>query len=419
MYALAQWARRSGDLAAADARFDALLARDGADPVVLANAANVKIALGDPKAAVGLYRRAIASEPSALLWFNLSQAHGRAIDVEQHARALAAAQSLDADAVSELTARLAGSHGAAVADVALPQRWLRKRLAAHDASLAAEQLRRALAPGVLGRSVWLAALAFAAAGALGVALRGRLEASTTCLECGTRLCRHCGTARDALRQGAVAEPRCASCVARRIESRAGAGWESRTSGAHARLTRGTNALGWLFPGLVGRSARRPALGLGAALCAAGAGVRPGRGFGRARSGQRRRRWRARLRRPDGVAPRSTWRSPAWLLASTAGVAHDDRAARKLRDFGMGEVFQLIGQQRKTGVLEVRGEKGEVTLRFDTGGVVSASPVGASADEALIEMTVRCGLVPRDRLAAAASGADASLPSARTSSRPAC
>ena len=84
----------------------------------------------------------------------------------------------------------------------------------------------------------------------------------------------------------------------------------------------------------------------------------------------------------------------------------------LRDFGMGEVFQLIGQQRKTGVLEVRGEKGEVTLRFDTGGVVSASPVGASADEALIEMTVRCGLVPRDRLAAAASGADASLPSAR-------
>ncbi len=84
----------------------------------------------------------------------------------------------------------------------------------------------------------------------------------------------------------------------------------------------------------------------------------------------------------------------------------------LRDFGMGEVFQLIGQQRKTGVLEVRGEKGEVTLRFDTGGVVSASPSGASADDALIEMTVRCGLVPRDRLAAAASGADASLPGVR-------
>ncbi len=84
----------------------------------------------------------------------------------------------------------------------------------------------------------------------------------------------------------------------------------------------------------------------------------------------------------------------------------------LRDFGIGEVFQLIGQQRKTGVLEVRGQKGEVTLRFDAGGVVAASPVGASADEVLIEMTVRCGLVPPDRLPAAESGPDASPPSAR-------
>jgi hypothetical protein len=84
----------------------------------------------------------------------------------------------------------------------------------------------------------------------------------------------------------------------------------------------------------------------------------------------------------------------------------------LRDFGIGEVFQLIGQQRKTGVLEVRGQKDEVTLRFDAGGIVLASPVGAGADEALIEMTVRCGLVPRDRLAAVESGPDASLSSAR-------
>jgi tetratricopeptide (TPR) repeat protein len=270
MYALAQWARRSGDLAAADARFEALLARDGTDPVALASAASAKIASGDPKAAVELYRRAIASEPSALLWFNLSQAHGRAIDVEQHARALAAAQSLDADAVSELTARLAGSRGAYVADLPLPQQRLRERLAAPDARLAAELLRRPLAPGLLGRSSWIAVLAFAAAGALGVALRRRVEASRTCLDCGTRLCRHCGTARDVFRHGVVAEPRCESCEARRIEARAGAGWESGTSGARAWLTRGANALGWLLPGLVGRSARRPALGLGAALCAAGA-----------------------------------------------------------------------------------------------------------------------------------------------------
>jgi tetratricopeptide (TPR) repeat protein len=270
MYALAQWARRSGDLAAADARFEALLARDGADPVALASAASAKLAAGDPKAAVDLYRRAIANETSALLWFNLSQAHGRAIDVEQHARALAAAQSLDAAAVSELTARLAGSRDAYVAELQLPQQRLRERLTAHDAGLAAALLRRPLAPGLLGRSVWLAALAFAAAGALGVTLRRHFEGSTSCSDCGTRMCRRCGTARDALRQGVAAEPRCESCVARRIEARAGAGWDSRSNGTRARLTRVANVLGWLLPGLVGRSSRRPALGLGAALCAAGA-----------------------------------------------------------------------------------------------------------------------------------------------------
>ncbi len=81
----------------------------------------------------------------------------------------------------------------------------------------------------------------------------------------------------------------------------------------------------------------------------------------------------------------------------------------LRDFGMGEVFQLIGQQRKTGVLEVRGPKGEVTLRFDAGGVVSAAPVGTRVDEALIEMIVRCGIVPRDGVAGIEARRDAALP----------
>lgn len=69
----------------------------------------------------------------------------------------------------------------------------------------------------------------------------------------------------------------------------------------------------------------------------------------------------------------------------------------LRDFGMGEVFQLIGQQRKTGVLEVRGAQGEMELRFDAGGVVSAAPSTDRPDAALVEMIVRCGVVPRDRL----------------------
>lgn len=72
----------------------------------------------------------------------------------------------------------------------------------------------------------------------------------------------------------------------------------------------------------------------------------------------------------------------------------------LRDFGMSEVFQLIGQQRKTGVLQVRGSLGEVELRFDDGCVVSAAPVGAYEDEALGDMAVRCGALPRERHAEA-------------------
>jgi hypothetical protein len=70
----------------------------------------------------------------------------------------------------------------------------------------------------------------------------------------------------------------------------------------------------------------------------------------------------------------------------------------LRDFGIGEVFQLIGQQRKTGVLQVRGAEAEVELRFEGGCVVSASPVGAHEEAALGEMLVRCGALPRERLA---------------------
>jgi hypothetical protein len=70
----------------------------------------------------------------------------------------------------------------------------------------------------------------------------------------------------------------------------------------------------------------------------------------------------------------------------------------LRDFGIGEVFQLIGQQRKTGVLQVRGAETEVELRFEGGCVVAASPVGAQEDAALGDMLVRCGVLPRERFA---------------------
>ncbi|HEY8154059.1 MAG TPA: DUF4388 domain-containing protein [Myxococcota bacterium] len=69
----------------------------------------------------------------------------------------------------------------------------------------------------------------------------------------------------------------------------------------------------------------------------------------------------------------------------------------LGDFGIAEVFQLIGQQRKTGVLELSREDESVQFLFDRGAVVSAAPVGARPHAALGEMLVRCGQLTRDRV----------------------
>jgi len=71
----------------------------------------------------------------------------------------------------------------------------------------------------------------------------------------------------------------------------------------------------------------------------------------------------------------------------------------LEDFGIADVFQLIGQQRKTGILELRGEGGQVGVRFDRGRVVSAAPVRELAHEALGEMLVRCEVLAPERLEA--------------------
>jgi len=69
----------------------------------------------------------------------------------------------------------------------------------------------------------------------------------------------------------------------------------------------------------------------------------------------------------------------------------------LRDFGIGEVFQLIGQQRKTGILEVEGTAEKIRMGFVEGAVVWAAPVGPHDDAALGGMLVRVGLLTPARL----------------------
>ena len=70
----------------------------------------------------------------------------------------------------------------------------------------------------------------------------------------------------------------------------------------------------------------------------------------------------------------------------------------LQDFGLADVFQLIGQQRKTGILELTSKKARVQVVFDRGSVVSAAPAGGRAGDPdpLGDMLVRCGLLTRDR-----------------------
>jgi len=70
----------------------------------------------------------------------------------------------------------------------------------------------------------------------------------------------------------------------------------------------------------------------------------------------------------------------------------------LKDFGIADVFQLVGQQRKTGILELTDGKGrQVQLRFDHGAVVSASPAESGAQESLGDMLVRCGFLTRQQV----------------------
>jgi hypothetical protein len=70
----------------------------------------------------------------------------------------------------------------------------------------------------------------------------------------------------------------------------------------------------------------------------------------------------------------------------------------LRDFGIAEVFQLIGQQRKTGLLVVGEGSESVFLSFDEGRVVEGGSTGQEDEGgALGSQLVRSGYLTRDQL----------------------
>ncbi len=190
--ALAQRARRAGNLAEADARYQALLERDPGDPAIANNAANVRLELGHMEMALALYDRSIGLRESPVVLYNLAQAHGRAFQVDQLEQALARAQALDGGVVAELT-ELQGSEPVGfVADLPLPPALLwRRALGSELGEGIAAELRAPLLPGRLGGDESLAAGALGGAALVGSLLGGRRRPSRSCERCGRRVCPRC------------------------------------------------------------------------------------------------------------------------------------------------------------------------------------------------------------------------------------
>ncbi len=69
----------------------------------------------------------------------------------------------------------------------------------------------------------------------------------------------------------------------------------------------------------------------------------------------------------------------------------------LRDFSLADIFQLIGLQRKTGVLSLRSEEDVVTVSFVDGKVVGADSVNKRIEDRLGQVLLRTGLMTPDEL----------------------
>ncbi len=190
---LARLARREGRLGEADATYQELLESTPVDAALANDAANVRLRLGHVDAALTLYERSLKIEPSALVYFNLSQALGRAFDVEGLTRTLERAQALDGALVADLSRMQAASDSRDfVVDLPLPTSLLWSRLArAGDGRAFAAEARRPLAPGRLGREEGLALAGLALPVVLAPLAGRRYRRSRWCTRCGRRTCPRC------------------------------------------------------------------------------------------------------------------------------------------------------------------------------------------------------------------------------------
>ena len=189
---LAQGAQSHGNLGVADTHYQVLLMEEPDDPTISNNAAGVRLELGHMQAALDLYADSIAMKEAPLALFNLSQAYGRAFQVEELSRTLARAQQLDGEMVAKL-AQLQGAEAEGFV-VALPlglDRVWKRVLSSGGGEPIAAEFRTFFAPGLLGTTVEVAALAFALAAFAGSLVGWRIHASRLCPRCGRRICPRC------------------------------------------------------------------------------------------------------------------------------------------------------------------------------------------------------------------------------------
>ncbi|HUP49546.1 MAG TPA: DUF4388 domain-containing protein [Thermoanaerobaculia bacterium] len=69
----------------------------------------------------------------------------------------------------------------------------------------------------------------------------------------------------------------------------------------------------------------------------------------------------------------------------------------LKDFSLADIFQLIGLQRKTGVLTLRGKEDTVTVTFLDGKVVGADSLNRRLENRLGTVLIKTGTLTQDQL----------------------
>jgi tetratricopeptide (TPR) repeat protein len=161
--------KRGGDLLSARDYFAHAL-REFEDAEIHNNAANVDFKLGDMTRAIGHYEKSVRLAPAPVAYFNLAQAYGRAVRLDEQDRALTSAQAIDAQVIARFTDLATSAERPFVADIPISVDAVLARTADTGApAQLARALRARVAYGFAGDSLSAALALLGVVLALGIA----------------------------------------------------------------------------------------------------------------------------------------------------------------------------------------------------------------------------------------------------------